>query len=143
MMFRWALEAQTHAKANPKEVWDAWTEVSSWPIWNTCIKASSLEGEFRSGAAGKSKPFGGFASPFTILSAEQGKRFTSKTRFFGTKIVYSHYVAPWWDEKVRIVQRVEASGFFAPFLWFFLGRKWKKRLPESMKNFTTFIENRK
>lgn len=138
-MFRWTLESQVHVKATPKEVWDAWADISSWLKWDSCTKALSLEKPFCSGSTGYRKAIGCFSSPISILFAEQGKRFSMKTRFFGAKVIYNYSVAPWWDEKVRVVQHIEASGFFAPLLWLFAGRKWKKRLPESMKNFSAFI----
>lgn len=141
-MFSWALEAQVHVKATPKEVWDAWTDVTSWPEWDGTIRAIYLEESFSTGAVGKRKIKGWFSCGFILLSAEQGKRFSIKTRVFGTRVLISYYVAPWWDEKVRVVQHVEASGLFAPFLWLFLGRLWKKQLPGSMKRFSALIEKR-
>ncbi len=141
-MFRWALESQVHIKAKPKEVWDAWADAASWVKWDSCTKALSLEEPFCSGSTGQRKAIGCFSAPISIVFAEQGKRFCMKTRLFGAKVVYSYYVAPWWDEKVRVVQHIEVSGFFAPLLWLFAGRKWKKRLPDSMKNFSSFVENK-
>lgn len=142
-MFRWDLESQVHIMANPKEVWDAWVDISSWPKWDRCTKTLQLEEPFCSGSSGYRKPVGCFSSLFTILFAEQGKRFSMKTRLFGAKVVYSYYVTPWWDEKVRVVQHIEASGFFSPLLWLLAGRRWKKKLPDSMRSFSSFVEARK
>lgn len=142
-MFSWALEAQVHVKATPKEIWDAWTDVASWPEWDASTKTMRMEESFATGAFGRRKVKGWFGCGFTLLSAEQGKRFSLKTRIFGAKVLINYYVAPWWDEKVRVVQHVEACGFFAPFLWLYLGRRWKKQLPVSMKKFSSLVEKRR
>jgi len=140
-MFRWALESQVHVKATPMKIWAVWTDLSSWTKWDLCTRSMSLEEPFSSGSTGRRRPFGCFSSSFSILSAEPGKRFSLVTRLCGAKVTYSYSVAPWWDEKVRVVQHIEAAGLFAPLLWLIIGRKWKKRLPESMKRFSSFVEN--
>lgn len=141
-MFSWSLEAQTHAKVLPEQVWDAWVDVSSWPQWDLCTKSCVLDEAFANGLCGKRRSVGAWNARFTILSAEPAKRFSLKTRLFGAQVIHNYYVAPWWDEKVRIVQQIEVSGFFSPIAWLFLGRKWKRRLPESMKRFSSFLESK-
>jgi hypothetical protein len=140
-MFHWSIEAEICAKATERQVWQAWADVPSWPKWDDSLAWAKMDQPFATGATGSLKPKRGPSSAFTILSAEQERRFIAASHLPNTTLLFSHYVAPWWDNTVRIVHRVEARGFLAPFLWLFFGRKLRVELPKTLQNLSRQLES--
>ena len=56
-MFKWSIEASIATSASPKNIWNLWSNVSSWSIWDSDgLEWVKLEGDFAVGTKGTLKP---------------------------------------------------------------------------------------
>lgn len=138
-MFKWTVQAEIITKASPLEVWNIWTDVSSWPTWDEDLEWSSLNGPFKVGTEGKLKPKGWPVSKFRLIAVKKYKSHSEKTAMPLTKIIFSHSLIP--DNKnVKIIHRVEASGLLAPLLWLTMRKALKKGMPQALKKLAQLAE---
>ena len=54
----WEFEHSIVTSAKKQIIWDLYSRVESWKIWDHGIESVSLEGEFKEGVHGKIKPEG-------------------------------------------------------------------------------------
>jgi hypothetical protein len=139
-MFKWVVTAEVKTKADPRDIWNLWVDVSSWPKWDHELEWSSLDGPFKVGSTGKLKPKGWFASKFSLISVEEGKEHIDRTKMPFTRIIFSHSLMPSENGQVIIVHHVEVSGLLAPFLWLTMRRTIKKGLPQAVSRLAQLAE---
>ncbi len=141
-MFKWNIRAESKAKASPQDVWDIWTDVPSWPKWDHELEYSQLNGPFKVGTKGKLKPKGWPASEFCLISVDEGKSHSDKTRMPLTDVIFNHTVTPCGNSEVSIVHHVEVSGLLAPLLYLTMRMALKKGLPTAVKTLAKMAEDR-
>ena len=106
----WTFEYQHPTTAPPDAVWTLWSDVRSWPKWDTDLEAVELEGEFAVGSRGSLKPKGMDASfPFEITRAEPGRGYSDETPLDGAVLRFDHDILPAEDGFV-LRQRVTMDG---------------------------------
>lgn len=69
--------------AAPEAVWALWTDVSSWPEWDTELEAATLDGPMQLGATGTLVPKRGFKSKFEITVWEPPMAYAFTTKLPG------------------------------------------------------------
>ena len=139
-MFKWVVTAEVKTKADPRDVWDLWVDVPSWPKWDHELEWCSLDGPFKVGSTGKLKPKGWMASKFSLISIEEGKSHSDRTEMPFTKVIFSHSLMPSDDGQVIIVHHVEVAGLLAPLLWLTMRRAIKKGLPQAVNKLAQLAE---
>ncbi len=140
-MFKWTITAEVKTKAKPRDIWNLWVDVPSWPKWDHELEWCSLDGSFKVGSTGKLKPKGWFASTFRLISVEEGKSHSDRTEMPFTKVTFHHSLAPCGNGQVSIVHRVEVSGLLAPLLWLTMRRAIKKGLPKAVNKLAQMAES--
>jgi hypothetical protein len=141
-MFKWSVQAEATAKATPRNVWDIWTDVASWPTWDHDLEWSQLHGPFKVGTEGKLKPKGWPASKFRLISVEEEKSHSDRTVMPLTEVVFKHSLAVSNGKEVRILHRVEVRGLLAPLLWMTMRLALKKGMPVAVKKLAQLAEAR-
>jgi len=139
-MFKWVVTAKAKTKANPRDIWNLWVDVPSWPKWDHELEWSFLDGPFKVGSTGKLKPKGWFASKFSLVSVEEGKAHSDRTEMPFTKVIFSHSLTSSENGQVAIVHHVEVSGLLAPLLWLTMRRTIKKGLPQAVSRLAQLAE---
>ncbi len=126
--------------ATPEKIWAIWTDVSNWKTWDTGLKDASLEDEFKFGAKGKILSLEGRTSKFKVVSINEGKSYTYKTklplgslyvkRYLNTengKTIFTHEV---WFKGLT-------SGIFAKAF----GADFREMLPTVLSNVKNLAED--
>ncbi len=141
-MFKWIVQAEATAKASSRDVWDIWTDVSSWPTWDQDLEWSVLDGPFKVGTEGKLKPKGWPASKFCLISVEEEKSHSDRTQMPMTEVVFKHSLDRCGEHEIRIKHRVEVRGLLAPLLWLTMRRALEKGMPHAVKKLAQLAESR-
>lgn len=140
-MFKWSVQAEAIAKASAKNVWDIWTDVPSWPIWDHDLEWSLLNGPFKIGTEGHLKPKGWFTSKFCLIAVEEEKCHIDKIVMPMTEITFNHFVTPYNNLEVHIIHRVEVCGLLAPLLWITIRQALKKEMPHAVTRLALLAES--
>lgn len=68
----WSFEYSVEAAVNREFAWKFWTDVSKWPVIDPSVESVTLNGRFRSGAVGTTKPRGGEQISWRIAEVFEG-----------------------------------------------------------------------
>ena len=110
-------------------VWQAATDVDSWPSWDPHEQKARLDGPFAPGAKGWNKPRGAPAGTFTITGVEPERMWSARAGIpFGSLRGVNRY-EPLGDGKVRVSKVFEVHGPFAPIFRLI----WEKAVRSDMR----------
>lgn len=74
----WEFEHSIVIGARKKTVWDIYSNIESWPLWDHEIEDISLNGEFREGVQGKIKMGGQDILNYKITFSDPNKGFSEE-----------------------------------------------------------------
>lgn len=132
-MWNWTFEASAEGRVSLPAIWKIWTDVSSWPEWDTELEWSQLDGPFFPGTLGSLKPNNWSPLKFTISEVVVNKEFKDVTTMpFGTILEFHHLAESIDHKNSRIIHRVHCKGRLAPILRLTLRRKLKKKMPGAL-----------
>ena len=98
-----------------EKVWEVWTDINRWHIWQPDIESAELDGEFKAGNTFRLKPKGGSCVSIRILEVEPGHQFTDLTCFPGARMYGCHEFIVHGDGlEIRTTMSIEG---FLSFLW--------------------------
>jgi uncharacterized protein YndB with AHSA1/START domain len=127
-------------KARPEAVWRLWTEVSTWPSWDSELESVRLEVPFGAGASGMLKGKGAPESAFVIDDVVPGASYRFSTKLpFGGALVIDRTLTP-LPEGTRFEHHVRFQGFGGWLLSGFLGGGYRKALPGVMEKIRVLAE---
>ena len=130
----WRCEHSVVVKAPKTVVWALWTDVASWPKWDTDLSEAALHGELEAGAEGKMKVADDALVSFTIHELVPEERLVTRTKMFGAKLDIVHEMTE-EEGGVRVTHRAELKGLFS-WLWrWFVAGKIKRTLASALDNF--------
>ncbi|MFI5782450.1 hypothetical protein [Nocardia sp. NPDC051570] len=89
-------------------VWALWADVNGWTSWNSGVKASRLNGNFKTGSTFDLTLQDGLTAVGTITEISQGEGFTDETPMTFGLIRNDHRMRMFGD-LVVITHRVEAD----------------------------------
>ena len=69
----WTFEHSVECRADREFVWRFWTNVSNWPKVDSSADAVWLDGPFRSGARGRTKPLGREPIEWQLEDVQDGR----------------------------------------------------------------------
>ncbi len=131
----------TTTGANSDDIWNIWTDVSEWHLWDKGLQSASLEGAFKLGAAGKLVSLNGTTSRFTITEFSDQHSYTFSTalplarlnvkRFFESNSTETRFTHEVWIDGVL-------GGVFA----ILLGKNFMRLLPSVMEEVKRLAETR-
>ena len=104
------LEFEHSIVTNAKKeiIWDLYSRVESWPLWDHGIERISLDGAFREGTKGKIKPEGQGLLSYRITLADSEKGFSEETVIddLGATIEFVHTFSDLPDGKTRLKNHI-------------------------------------
>ena len=115
----WTFEYSHPTSATPEAIWRLWSDVTSWPAWDTDLESVTLDGDFVTGSKGALKPKGMDAFPFALTRVEPERGYSDETPLEGAVLRFDHDLLP-ADGAIVIRQRVTvdgpaANGYFEQF----------------------------
>lgn len=122
------------------DVWRLWSDVSTWPSWDTELESARLDGVFASGVTGVLKGKGAPESAFSIADVVDGQRYAVVTKLplGGTLVIERSFVAT--EQGTRFRHEVRFEGFGGRLLSAFLGRGYREALPGVMERLRALAE---
>jgi len=130
----WSFEHSVETTASPAAIWKLYSDVTTWPVWDSGISAIELDGPFAAGSTGTITPMGQDALRFRIVSATPGKGFSDETEIPGTGVVirFIHTLNETPSGKTKVAHRVEIDGSSADTLGPQIGPSMTVGIPETM-----------
>lgn len=121
-------------------VWRLWSDVSTWPSWDTELETARLDGAFASGVTGVLKGKGAPESAFSIADVVDGQRYAVVTKLplGGTLVIERFFVST--EGGTRFRHEVRFEGFGGRLLSAFLGRGYREALPGAMERLRALAE---
>ncbi|WP_170131440.1 SRPBCC family protein [Quadrisphaera granulorum] len=112
-----------------EQVWAVATDVARWSEWDPHEEASRLDGEFVAGTTGWVKPKGAPAGPFTITAVRPEESWSSQAAIPFGRLVGTRRYEQIDANHVRLVERVEVHGPFAPLFRLIWEKGMRRDMP--------------
>jgi hypothetical protein len=125
--------------ASAAKIWQIWTDVERWSVWDTELHAARLDAPFELGAVGKLTPKRGSVSTFKISQFSPGKSYTFTIELPLCRLNVQRYLSDRADG-VYFTHEVAFQGLFAFIFGLLLGRKFRAVLPSVMHNVRQLAE---
>jgi N-acyl homoserine lactone hydrolase len=126
--FMWVNETS----ASPASVWRMWTDVSTWPRWDTELASASLEGGFARGNTGNLKTTDGTTASFEVVAVEPGVRAVFATSLPLGKMIITRSLVALPNGGTRFTHDVAFVGASSPLFSRLLGARYRTALPMVM-----------
>jgi hypothetical protein len=108
-----------------ERIWDVWTDIDQWHLWQSDIEYAKLKGAFAAGTTFTLEPKRGPAVEIEIINVEPGRQFTDLTRFPGARMYGSHeFIRQGAELEIRTTMSIEG-----PLAWV-----WRKLVAEGIAN---------
>jgi hypothetical protein len=112
----------------------------TWSSWDKGQESVHFPGPLAAGSVGELKLKDGPKVALRITDLNAGQSYTSEFRMLGATFVFEHEVFRQADEVSNIRFAVSSSGWFAPFVGYFVNPKIVEGLPKWMANFQKIVE---
>ena len=108
VIMTWEFEHSIVTSAKKQIIWELYSRVESWTIWDHGIESVSLEGEFKEGVNGKIKSEGQELLSYKITLANPDKGFSDETVIdnLGAKIEFIHTFSSLPDGKTQLTNHI-------------------------------------
>jgi hypothetical protein len=125
--------------ASPEEIWNIWTDVPNWQLWDTGLKQAELFGDFNLNSKGIITSLEGRKSKFKIVEFNKSKSYTFKTNLPLAGLYVKRKLEIKGD-KTFFTHEVWFKGITAHLFARSFGSKFKAMLPEVMNNIKKLAE---
>lgn len=130
----WSFEHSVDTSARPDAVWSFYSDVSTWPSWNSAVEHVELDGSFAAGVEGRLTPPGQEPLPFRIVTAEAGEGYVSETDIAETVTLrLTNNLAELPDGGTTITHRADLVGPAADHFGESFGPQLTQGVPTSMR----------
>jgi len=102
-------------EATKEQMWNLFTDVNNWHIWNNEIEFAKLEGKFEKGNHYVIKPRNGATVKVELLEVIEKKRCLELGKFPLAKMYYDHLLEE-TDNGLKIISTITVKGVLS-FLW--------------------------
>lgn len=127
----WSKEISIKSLSSKEQIWNLWTNVSNWNLWDDQIMSSKIHGAFKMGQTGELIPARGPKSTFKLIEVTKQKSFTSRSTLPLSTMDVIHEMREAEGELI-ITHRVEISGVLSFVFSKLIGNKIIKHLPNAM-----------
>lgn len=117
------ISSDTVINADPAAVWALVTDVANWPAWDPHEQDARLDGPFREGTTGWSKPRGGPGTAWSITDVVDGRSWSSECQLPGGKLTGTTVYEPLGDGRLRCAKTIRVSGPLVPLFRLYFGRR--------------------
>ncbi len=128
----WTFTHTENTTASPAQVWQRYSDPSSWPEWDQETETVRLDGPFAAGSRGRLKPKGGPAAKFQITAVAEQESFSDVSFLPLARIVFKHEIQP-SPEGSSFTHTVSIEGPLSPLFARVIGKKIASGLPTSMR----------
>ncbi|HEX8051388.1 MAG TPA: SRPBCC family protein [Thermoleophilaceae bacterium] len=127
----WTTEHTEYTSASPQRIWELWSDVSTWPLWDEGLERVTLDGPFAAGTKGRLKPAGGPAVGLELTDVRPGAGFSDVTRLPLARMRFEHSAVR-DGERTRVTHRVTITGPGTPLFSRLIGRGIANDLPQTI-----------
>lgn len=128
--------------AAPAAVWRLYSDVATWPVWDSSVEAVTLDGPFAAGTCGTLHVTGQPPLPLRLVEVTPNGSFTDATDLPGAGIVitFTHTLSPLPAGGTRITHAMSITGPAAATLGPELGPAIVEDMPEAMASLAAHAE---
>ncbi|MEL6132834.1 MAG: SRPBCC family protein [Bacteroidota bacterium] len=117
---------------SPTSIWNAWTDVPTWPEWDSGLQSATLEGGWQIGAKGKITPDKGPKVKFEVVEFVKGQSYTLKMPLpLGS--FYLHRFLTEKDGQTQFTHQIYFKGLTAGIFANSMGKRYQTLLPPVMQ----------
>lgn len=124
----------------PEQVFEAWSRVDEWPLWDPDTRAAALIGGLREGARGSLTPRKGRTVPMEVVLLTPARRLQLRCPVWGSALHFDHQVEPSSNGGSLATHIVWFSGWLTPVLVATVGRDVQRGLPVTMASLKQHVE---
>jgi len=132
-------EAKILINAPIERLYSLYANVAGWPLWDTSLKSSSINGQFSSGATGTLQPMSGPKAKIIFSEVVPNRSFTVESKLLLCTLRFEHELSP-LDNQVQVLHRVSFIGLLAPLLGRLIGPPMRKGLPHALEGLKRVAE---
>jgi Polyketide cyclase / dehydrase and lipid transport len=138
----WEYEHSIEGKARKEAIWDLYSDVTTWPKWDSGIEWIELDGAFEEGASGTIKPRGQDALPFRLTRVEPDSGFSDETEVPGAGVIigFTHTLESVGEGLTKMTHHVRISGPAAESLGPAMGPGITDGVPDTMRSLMKMAE---
>lgn len=125
------IEERILVKASPENIFNAYSNVEKWCNWDSDVKSSSLEGEFKQGIQGVLIPSKGPKARFLLVEVILNKSFISETKLPLCCMRFEHQLKL-SGEYTEVTHRVGFTGLLSFVFKRLIGSQIKQGLPNAL-----------
>ncbi len=125
--------------AAPERIWQIWTDVPNWKMWDKGLKSAELTGQFVAGNTGKLIPDKGPVSHFKLIEVVAGQSYTFKTKL-PLGALYVKRTLTQQNGKTAFTHEVWFTGITKGIFGNALGKTYRQILPDVMSTIKTIAE---
>ena len=125
--------------ADPSEIWQIWTDVKNWKVWDTGLQDAEIKGTMGLGTKGKITTLQGRKVNFKVVEWEEGKSYTYKTALPLGSLYVKRYLEE-KDGKTLFTHRVWFQGLTSGIFAKQLGEEFRDLLPGVLENIKQIAE---
>jgi hypothetical protein len=136
----WNFEFTVECAASRDFAWRFWTDVRNWPVVDPSVESVSIDGPFRSGAQGTTKPRGADTVHWQLADVREGHAAVVTITVPGAALRFS-----WKFEDSgggrRITQLASFEGNMAQVYLPAIAPELEKQMPAGMRKLAEAIEH--
>ncbi len=131
----WTYIHEKECNIDINKLWDLYSKVENWKLWDEEIEAISLEGEFTAGTKGVMTMEGQEPMNFTLTVVEEKKCFIDETVIepLNVTIVVGHFIEQKTNDRFFIRHSVIIKGENADMVAEQIGESFTVDIPNSME----------
>ena len=131
----WTYIHEKECSINIDRLWDLYSNVENWKLWDEDIKTISLDGEFKVGTKGVMTMDGQDPMNFSLTVVEPKKCFIDETVIepLNVTIVVGHFIEQKTDDRFYIRHSVIIKGENADMVAEKIGESFTVDIPKSME----------
>lgn len=127
--------------ATPEKIWQIWTDVPNWTLWDAGIKLARLEGVFKENATGELVPDKGPRSKFSIKDVIENKSYTIQISIPSGWLLIHRYMEQ-KDGILLLTHEVQFTGFLRKLSGYTSGKRYRQMLPAVMEKLNAIAQTK-
>jgi uncharacterized protein YndB with AHSA1/START domain len=136
----WETEHTIDTAASPEAIWSLWSEVETWPEWNSDIAQIEISGPFAAGSRITMTPVGDSPVELRIAQADAPRVFVDEAEFADIVVRTIHRVESLEADRRRVTYRMEITGPAADEVGPELGPQISADFPETLAALAALAE---
>ena len=109
-MKNWTFEYSVTVAASRENAWAFWSNVDNWAVIDPAVEWARVDGDFKTGALGETKPVGAPANAWRLAMVDPERRAVIELLVPGVEVRFSWSFEDDADGTALLTQFVEVSG---------------------------------